>query len=136
MNVTKLLSTTEKKMPFKRLKFKKKLVIKNKYSRDCVILGYRLKRLRGGYRQVNVAEALGVSRSVVADWEVGARLIPPDLLLRFISFFGCSEEKKETFIALWCKALVSSGEARQAIYANQYKIERPLTVKKVKKSIF
>ena len=136
MNISKSLRECEKKAVFKRLKFKKKLVIKNKYSRECVILGYRLNRIRGSYYQKQVAEALGVSRSVVADWEVGARLIPPDLLLRYIKFFKLSKEKESTLIDLWCKALCSSGEARQAIYANEYHIERPLTVKKLKKSIF
>lgn len=136
MNVSNTLRNCEKKAVFKRLKFKKKLVIKNKYSRECVILGYRLNRIRGSYWQKHVAEALGVSRSVVADWEVGARLIPPELLIRYIRFFKLSKEKEESFIELWCKALCSSGETRQAIYANKYHIERPFTVKKVKDKVF
>ena len=136
MNVSKSLRECEKKAVFKRLKFKKKLVIKNKYSRDCVILGYRLNRIRGSYWQKQVAEALGVSRSVVADWEVGARLIPPELFIRFISFFNLSEERKKNLITLWCKALVSSGEQRQSLYANAFHLERPLNIKDIRKKIF
>lgn len=135
-NVTKLLKKSEKCLINKGFHFKKRVTVKNKYSRDCVILGHYLSRIRRGYRQKHLAVALGVSRSIIADWEVGARLIAPELLRKVLIFFEVSEQRRSIIIAQWCKALISSGEHRQWIYANKYKLEKPLNVKDIKQKIF
>ena len=135
-NITKLLSKSEKQLSRRGFHFKKRVTVKNKYSRDCVILGHYLSRIRRGYLQKQLAAALGVSRSVIADWEVGARLIAPELLRKVLIFFEVSEQQKATIISQWCRALISSGEHRHWIYANKYKLELPLNVKDIKQKVF
>lgn len=57
--------------------------------------GFRLQicRTDRGYTQKDIADVLGVSRSAYAQYELGSRDIPTDLLIKLADFYGCSTDE-------------------------------------------
>ena len=54
---------------------------------DRIIIGERLRQLRGSRTQKEVADALGVSEMSISFWERGERMPSDDLKIKIAAYF-------------------------------------------------
>ena len=59
---------------------------------DAKLIGMKLTELRGEKQQLEVADAIGISRSALSMYEAGERIPRDEIKVKLARYYGCSIE--------------------------------------------